>query len=610
MGDPALQDDSGDELEKYLSSRRALDTSSAAKPDDEETQLGSYLKSRREKLSSREPPSFINFRAPEDKSTLEVTSNAPDEDILTKFLRSGREGLDDAATAIKPYVRGLGGMAPDPNTLKPELAASHAAELRSPIAAGGARALLDVPAGGLELGPATTGALLGGVYGEQEGGHKDALLRAFLGGGVGALAHGVGAGIEATGNAAPGLEAAASRQRVAATGMYGGQMKKLANEIGPEGITKLGNDIEAKGLHDAPGMAGWFPGSAGRYLDNANTLADDALARQRTTAFDATQRGVAVPTARIANELDAQAGKAAVQFDPAGASDAAFSRDMADRIRGNSSFTAQNDPQTGLPTVGDHQLPFDQALDRRQYLDKNIKWGARNPGAQMPYQEEARRYAANQLRGGLSDALDQQAPELAEPWRNAQSDLNTALTVQTPAAARVYQESGNQAVSLPTWIAGAGGIASGNPVAGAAMGGLASQVKARGHSAMAGALRGAQGVAEGMQDPQIDMLSKFLQSPGAGVAAGGMAAAPQMTPPSRDQVMQDSRGYELPNVINQLLQDPQRAQLLGKYRAQFEQAGRTPGGIQGLLNKLSNNGKDREWQAVLTQLQQMTGESQ
>ena len=557
-----------------------------------------------------------------DQLEAKKTAPAPVEDkrgILERFVDSAKEGISDAGDAIKPYGDALHEFV-DPHhhmdmgadfgaqQIASDRAGAAAAHERSPVSSGVASAVATLPLAAYGS-PMAGGAAIGAADSAASGGDdRDQILHAFLGGAIGKGGELVGRGLHAAQEyAAPladSLERGASRARVAATGIYGGAMKKLRGELGDEGITKLGNDIEAKGLHDAPGIAGMFPGNAERYLDNATNLADDALARHRAVAFDATRQGVAVPTARIADELDSQASRASTMFDPAGKSEAGFQSELADRIRGNSAATAQYDPATGAPVAGDFQQPFEQALENRQYLDKNIKWAQRNPHIQTPHEEESRRYAANQLRNELGNSLEEQAPELSPRWRNAQDDLNTALTVQTPAAARVYQEAGNQAVSLPTWIAGAGGIASGNPITGAAMGGMASQVKARGHSAVAGALRGMQHIAESAaDDPQIAMLSKFLQSSGAGVAAGGIASENRPTP---QQAMNDSRGHELPGVINQLLQDPQRAQVLGKYRAQFEQAGRTSGGIAGLVNKLNSTGTDREWQAVLQQLQQMT----
>lgn len=609
MGDPARKDDSGDELERFLAS-------------DEPDALDSFLSAKPEVVSStgQNAPSMARIDAPEQPK--------PERGILERFLDSAREGVSDAGTALKPYGDALH-RALDPGghmdlgadfsdaRVASDRSDAAAAHERSPVSTALASAAATAPVGAAYAGPMAGGAAMGAADAAAEGGdERSQLLHAFLGGSIGEASNLVGKGLGGLQKyAAPladSLERGASRARVAATGIYGGAMKKLRGELGDEGITKLGNDIESKGLHDAPGLAGMFPGNAERYLNNATDLADNALARHRAVAFDATQQGVAVPTGRIADELDSQASRASSMFDPAGESEAGFQTKLADRIRGNSAATAQYDPATGKPVAGDFQQPFENALENRQYLDKNIKWAQRNPHIQTPHEEESRRYAANQLRNELGNSLDEQAPELAPRWRSAQDDLNTALTVQTPAAARVYQEAGNQAVSLPTWIAGAGGIASGNPITGAAMGGLASQVKARGHSAVAGTMRGMQHAAEGVaDDPQIATLSKFLQSSGAGVAAGGMAPStpdpgPEGATPHEAQVRATggSRGQMLPGVIEDVLKS--NPGQLGRWRGQFEQAGRTPNGIRDLITKLQS---DQQWRMTkLPELQSLTHE--
>lgn len=621
MGDTALRnqgDDEHDAFEQYLNARSGADTSDAG-DDDEVAKFQQHLAG----LSSSTTPAAPAAEAP-----------PPERSLLERFLGGAREAASDAGDAIKPYttLNGLAGTwgnvmnssllggsgeqvhTPEIDQIQLDARAAHD---RSPFSAGAASAIGTLPLT-MTAGPTSGGLLAGGVDSAALGGSdRDQILHALIGAGVGAALHGAGAGIEGMANTTPKLEAAASRARVAATGMYGGAMKKLANEIGDDGITRLGNKIEEKGLHDAPGIAGWFPGSAERYHDNAVALADNALVRQRTAAFDADQAGVRVPTARTANELTPQIQEADSAFDPQGRNEAAFAKDLQGRMRSRSDVTSVHEPDMGFDengnlyenagqdaNLGDYNVSFGKALKERQRLDQNIAWAKRNPGTNTPDEEETRRYVANQLRGELLTSLEDQEPHIAEPFRQAQDDLNTALTVQTPSAARVYQEAGNQRISLPTWIAGAGGIASGNPLTGAAMAAGASQIKARGQSAYAGMLRGGQRVGEAMQDPQAQMLSKFLQSPGAGVTAGGMAGGnPREV---QQDAAADGNGSRLPGVINQMLQDPQRAQQLGRYRAEFENAGRSPGGISALLLKLEN---DREWRTnIKPQLMQLTAE--
>ena len=581
----------------------------------------------------------------------------PEPGILERFVEGAKHAGSDAVDAVAPYGAAWGKLLNSPALGGSDVPIddraiqerARAAAERSPVTSGAVNMAMAIPAaetlGGAGAARAIgTGAAISAGDSAIHGGDvTDDALSALVGGATGGAFHGLGAGYNAVKNyaaeAVPSLEAAASRARVAATGIYGAGMKKLANELGDGGVTKLGNDIEAANLHEGHGILGkLFGASSDDYHQNASELADDALARHRTTAYDATNQGVQVPMGDTIDQLRGQAHTADAKWSGSGESQAKFIRNEADRIEARTGRTVDEPPVPRAPvtdadyarvqrygadalatpggTTTTHNAVFDDALEQRKGYDDEIKYAGRNPGARMPHEEVTNRFIANDIRAGLQNALDEQAPHLSQDWRNAQHDMNTALTVQTPSAARVYQQAGNDRISLPTMIAGAGGIASGNPLTGAAMAAASSITKGHGQSMYAGAVRGLQHGAESIAqgDPGADTLARFLQSRPAEAIAGvhGGYTAPQ---PVAAQNPQESakdasamgRGHELPGVVNNVLRD--NPEMLGKYRGQFEQAGRSPSGIAMLLIKL--NAKDPEWKAGIgAQLQRMTGDNQ
>lgn len=582
--------------------------------------------------------------------------------LLEQFVEGGKkvgndiyEGAQDAYTAAKPYLtpNGLAGTwanvmdsellggrgkglrdDPDQQALQSDVAA---AQQRSPAAAGAAQMLGALPMaetlGASGLGSVGTGAGVGAVDSYAHGGSdRDAVLSAFLGGGTAGAMKGLGATAEALNDPglAAGLEKQASRNRVAAAGIYGGAYKKLANEIGTEGITKLGNDIEQRGLHRGSGKLGFLPQSAETYLDNADELVRGAGDAQRGIASQAGERGVQVPLDNVLGQLDQQAGVADSRWSPAGSTQADFMRDNAQRIRQGAQRVSQNVEQGGdtrdaaymlshpdnasQEMSTQHAAPFEDALGQRQYYDQQIAYGAKNPGQRIPHQDATNRFVANDLRGGLQSSLDEQAPDLAGPWQDRNRDLSVGLSVKYPAESRVYQEAGNQKMSLPALLAAASGTAAGGPAGGLGAMLATGAVKSRGAAASAGMLRGMQHTVENYQSPDalgaggVDMLSQFLQStPAAGVAGEiGSNNNPTQQRERLKQAATDGNGGELPDTINRILQDPQQAPMLGKYRAQFEQAGRTPDGMRALLAKLE---QDTQWRTgIKPQLLSMTGD--
>jgi hypothetical protein len=609
-------------------------------------------------------PDFVSYKAPDV-----APAPAPEGDLLERFLNGAGEAAHDASAAIKPYGDALHEFV-DPHghmdmgadfsrgAKLRDIADSAAAHERSPVSSTIADVAATLPVAAV-AGPAAGGAAIGAIdSAANDEDWKHQLLHAFIGGTGGAALHGLGAGIEATGNNAGRLEQVASRQRVAAAVGGGAMVKKIAGEIGDEGVTRLGNDIESRGLHEGTGPLG--VASTEDYLNNANKLIDKANATHGGVATLADIRGVQVPMTDTIGQLRSQANNADSRWSQAGKPQADFMRGEAARIQRGTTETLHDLPTTSMDayeaaatpwaaltpserasmtpaeqrgmrqaeqnqTYSAHNLdpieqpggepparplrpvgsapsaeytsPFGEALGQRQSYDQEVRYGSQNPGQRIPHQDATNRFLANNIRGGLQSSLDEQAPDLAGPWRDSSRDLTVGLSVANPAESKVFQEAGHAPVPLSAWL----GVASGNPVAAGAAH-LATQY---GRSALAGATRGAQHVAERFDTPAMNTLSEFLQGSGAGAAAGAVGGVG--TQPTATQAMQESRGHELPNVINKMLQDPQQAQRLGEYRAQFENAGRTAGGIEALLNKLN---RDQKWrQTILLELQQLTGDS-
>src|SRR5207344_3381501 len=108
--------------------------------------------------------------------------------------------------------------------------------------------------GGLSaLGNADTGD-----WGERlEALTKGAGISALLGKGFSSLGDAAG---YVGGELADKWRKSGMMQRVAATGSYGSDIRKLAENIGgEEGLQKLGEWIEQRGIHKGKGLRGLFP---------------------------------------------------------------------------------------------------------------------------------------------------------------------------------------------------------------------------------------------------------------------------------------------------------------------------------------------------------------
>jgi hypothetical protein len=387
---------------------------------------------------------------------------------------------------------------------------------------------------------------------------------------------------------AEGLRGSANANRLAASGTYGAQLRDIASNRGPQAINELGEDIERLGIHKGEGMLGFLPQPPATYERNSARIMQDA-GRRMGAAEDAIAE-VADPlvtTSGTIGDLYGEASKVAGRADPAAPAHSNFLRNSADRLKDASMSVS------GPGTTGDEAwMPFSRALEERRYLDDTIDWTRKGGGDEAPRAEQVRRWVAGDLRSGIRDTLDTAAadpnsavtPELADAWKSGNRDFATAATVHDPSMARVYQEYGNQKISLPAWMAAAGGTARGGPVGGGVAAALAQLAKSRGTPALAGAQRFGQ--------RQLEGIAKGAEPAAANAAAIGQARdlAPDAMPlvqsmtqapayaaqPEPDYTQ--SQGHELEGKVRTALeQDPQA---FGRHSA-------------GLLNAMQSGDPDR-----------------
>lgn len=536
--------------------------------DDEETQEESPIAAAPAPIA-REPEAEMTVGEPtvikSGKPLAEDPPAVEDEDWLQGLSGEERGELSNASAAWQRAAESPG-----------RLAAALGGNILAPILAAGGF-VGDAIQGGLD-------AYAGGASGKASVG---------AGAASGAVGGTLQGGSKLAGMAGDALQKSGLNHRVAATGVYGGQMKRMMQNMGPEAVQQLGRDIEAKGLHKGEGMLGWLPQPASTYADNSAALRDSAAKRLSETedAIEGLTSPPTVPTGAIADDLERGALQSRGMWDPAGGQEAAFRKQYADAIRGGSNAVeAPGQPAQYMADWADAQA-------QRRYVDQQIDWNRLGGFEGAPMQEQVRREVAGNLRAGVKDSLDRGVEigtvpgELRDAWRGANDDYRIAAAVNDPAIARVYQEYGNQAVSLPAWSAMGFG---GNPVAGAAMGAAASFAKNRGHSALAGA-QGALGRnAEAVSDAG-SWLEKWAptgaaigQGAASGASAQGQDDLDAYGDLTRDEVtpseaMGERRGFELGQGLDRVMDE--KPELLRPYALQLSEA-KDEADRQGIIERL------------------------
>jgi hypothetical protein len=460
-----------------------------------------------------------------------------------------------------------------------------AASLLSPVGKIGAIGKMGMVARGL-----TEGAIEGGLraYGDTDKDSSpleqlyDTGRGAVLGGATGGLfgaggqvvknvMHGTpGTPTEAaTEGAAKWLNDKASINRVAATGVYGSGLKRFMQNHGEDSVIQLGEDIERAGLHKSNYPGGkWNPlnhvgADARTYADNAGALLDDAGNRMGQYEDDIANLASppTVPLDDLTGQLRDRADLRSRAWDPAGTSEANFATKYADRIDRNTNAVMKPDGSEA------HYAEWPDAMEQRRYTDSQIDWNRLGGGPEAPMEESVRRFIAGDLRAGTKDALQRGVsngtvpPELNAGWNGANNDFRLGAAVHDPAVARVYQEYGNQKISLPSWIAAS---SQENPLRGGLMGMAADFVKYRGASTLAAGQRGLANKAE-----SLGVLAEEA-TPTVARAFGAQAPGLPFGPNSASERSNRARGWQNSRATETLIK--QSPNVLGKWGKQLAEA--------------------------------------
>ena len=369
----------------------------------------------------------------------------------------------------------------------------------------------------------------------------------------------IGAGVPAVGGlvaegataAAPVLRGAANRTRAAASGAYGGELKKLREAKGPQAADELGDAIERTGIRPS----GFVPKSARSYMEGSERVREELgdTIGQSLTQFD--DLNVRTPRADVESGLLGKARALNQGVTDDAATGARTVGRVLDRTRAR---------------YGDELKPTElHALKRETERAGGFKPGTVR-GPRDTAKAEANQDAADVFRSELDRAVTEQVdiPELTGPYRAAMRDYGHADDANTLASKRVDHELGNQIFSLPTimgGITGAGAGAAGGSMtsglvgAGLGAGGVALS-KLYGKDIAANTLRGLQHGAEVTAD------AAGIMRPAAPAATSGFAdwladdpsppmpAGPgpsRMPPPTQDDPEHDESDGALARVRRQ-----------------------------------------------------------
>jgi hypothetical protein len=241
--------------------------------------------------------------------------------------------------------------------------------------------------------------------------------------------------------------------RASSVGAYGAQLKKLAQEKGPEYVRELGKAIERLGINRRDGgvLPSWVPQTAGSMESRASEVMGDLGKQIGSIVDEATAQGGGAPRSWVVNRLRAMAqkyegprGTAAV---PSEGSKAAALRDAADRVAAG-----------GKARMSNREL-FD--------LKKKFESEAGFEGLKTPTEaatSQAYREAASVPREINLETIGRQVgPQARAALEELNKEFGYAKTAQLLSEGRYFQELGNQMVSLP---------GAGHGAAGASIGGV------------------------------------------------------------------------------------------------------------------------------------------
>jgi hypothetical protein len=255
----------------------------------------------------------------------------------------------------------------------------------------------------------------------------------------------------AASRAAPVLAEKSAINRAAAVMTPGQRATYAANKGGKQGLVKLGNDIEAAGLHKSNPEGGWWsnllPASSENMYDNA--LALKAKAGKQLGAAEDTIAAASPPikVGNISKDLRGGADDLANAWTEGSDKEALYRNQMADRI--DQSTTQPPIPGAEGPSLDvSGELPFQKAVKQRRDLDKQTNFtsagGIENAGMKDQVHRQVGAQLRQNIRGGLDEAAAQN-PSLEQPvkdWNSANKDFSLASTVEDPALVAMQKEYG------------------------------------------------------------------------------------------------------------------------------------------------------------------------
>jgi hypothetical protein len=247
------------------------------------------------------------------------------------------------------------------------------------------------------------------------------------------------------------------------------------------------------------------------------------------------------------------------------------------------------------------KMPFGQALGNRKEFDANVNWAQPGGSVEDGMGQAVNRAGGQSFRHGLNEAIEGQAPEMAESWAGNQSHLGNALSVQHPAASRYWKDQGNSPVTSSGSV-------------GASVGGIpgmiaAALTKSRGRAAAANMK---SRVASGLEaaPEAIDGTAP----PIAGVGARELgeewgqrfnpATAREDDKQQAAQASENARGHLMGEAAVKLLAT--KPEEFGPWRGKFEAARDKPEQMRALLQKMQHDVMFRR--GVGRKLQEMTAE--
>lgn len=424
-----------------------------------------------------------------------------------------------------------------------------AAERQQPIPHGVGRAATStaLTAPLLAMAPATVPArvAMGAVEGGGLGGLTGAAsaepgqrMEGFKSGSKAGLALGAALpGAFATaGKVAPALERFASMERTAAVGPYGAQMARVEAQKGKGYLADIGRTIERRGVDKRGGVMSGAPMSAPAYARRLDEVVPEVGRELDDVLTQASASGVTVSATWMRNRLAQRAKALGAEKTDSARAQAAKLNELASWIDEDIAKMKKANPRAAAS-----YSPREVQQLKEQWTGE--VWKSANPQVALGGNTaEAYRAAAGVPREMLDEAIERRvSPELAARYQGLRDEYGHLRTAQDFAHGRELRETGNQALSLPTVIAGSGGLASGAG-AGVPLAAMAATagVKRYGKDVLADFARGGQRVAEAVSRVSPRAQQATLPAAVPNMSASLVSAQPPAAPPMQSIPIADA----------------------------------------------------------------------